>query len=146
MNQTPDRTPSRRLRARAGYTLLEVLIVLAVIGLILGIVGTSFMNMYAGAQADTTRTQIRRVKEALELMHLDIGRYPTDAEGLALLTQAAGDGAPGWSGPYMETVPLDGWKQPFIYAAPVDDSGPRVTSLGADKKEGGSGNNEDITL
>lgn len=131
--------------AKAGYSLMEILIVLAIMGLLVALVGPQLANMFGGAQGKTATAQVRTLKEALETMNLDIGRYPTQEEGLTLLVQAPGDGVANWNGPYLNKgLPEDPWKRPYIYAAPADGGQPVVSTLGKDGKPGGTGANEDI--
>ena len=148
--RTQDRALARaRMRrqgaAKAGYSLMEILIVLAIMGLLVALVGPQLANMFGGAQGKTATAQVRTLKEALETMNLDIGRYPTQEEGLSLLVQAPGDGVANWNGPYLNKgLPDDPWKRPYIYSAPADGGEPTVATLGKDGKEGGTGANEDI--
>ena len=134
------------LSKKAGYSLIEIMIVLAIIGLIVALVGPRFFAQFDKAKVTTATTQAKSLKEALHTMNLDIGRYPTEQEGLRLLVQAGGDGAQGWQGPYLSSadLPKDPWKNDYIYVAPADGQDPRVGSFGADGKEGGSGVNADI--
>lgn len=131
--------------AKAGYSLMEILIVLAIMGLLVALVGPQLANMFGGAQGKTATAQIRTLKEALETMNLDIGRYPTQEEGLTLLIQAPGDGVANWNGPYLNKgLPSDPWKRPYIYAAPAEGAQPVISTLGKDGKPGGTGADEDI--
>jgi general secretion pathway protein G len=134
-----------RLRRKAGFTLMEVMIVITIIGLLVALGGVSFMRILDGAKVDTTETQIRSMRSAVDLMQLHIGRYPTQEEGLDLLVQAPGDGAPGWIGPYYEDgLPIDPWGNPYFYIAPEGDGAPQIGSYGKDGAEGGDGFAEDI--
>jgi general secretion pathway protein G len=136
---------ARRKGAKGGYSLMEILIVLAIMGLLVALVGPQLANMFGGAQGKTATAQIRTLKEALETMNLDIGRYPTQEEGLTLLVQAPGDGVANWNGPYLNKgLPEDPWKRPYVYAAPAEGAQPVVSTLGKDGKPGGTGANEDI--
>ena len=139
------RALARRKRGKAGYSLMEILIVLAIMGLLVALVGPQLANMFGGAQGKTATAQVRTLKEALETMNLDIGRYPSQEEGLSLLVQAPGDGVANWNGPYLNKgLPDDPWKRPYLYSAPDDGGEPAVATLGKDGKEGGTGANEDI--
>jgi general secretion pathway protein G len=136
---------ARRKGAKAGYSLMEILIVLAIMGLLVALVGPQLANMFGGAQGKTATAQVRTLKEALETMNLDIGRYPTQEEGLTLLVQAPGDGVANWNGPYLNKgLPDDPWKRPYVYTAPTDGGQPIVSTLGKDGQPGGTGANEDI--
>ncbi len=140
------RTP-RRLRSKAGYSLLEILIVIVIIGMLVALVGTQLTKILDNQKVSATRIQMSDLKKTLTTMSLDIGRYPTDAEGLAILNNNPGDAAPGWKGPYLDkAIPNDNWGHPFIYKAPSgDDLEPTIKSLGNDGKEGGTGNAADIS-
>ena len=139
------RALARRGSGKAGYSLMEILIVLAIMGLLVALVGPQLANMFGGAQGKTATAQVRTLKEALETMNLDIGRYPAQEEGLGLLVQAPGDGVANWNGPYLNKgLPEDPWKRPYIYTAPADGGTPTVSTLGKDGKPGGTGANEDI--
>lgn len=156
--RAPLRQASRR-RAnfpalRAGYSLLEILVVLAIIALIASVVGPRLFAQLDRGKTTTARLQIRSMEAALETMRLDIGRWPTQQEGLALLMQADPAQVAGWSGPYLDkALPSDPWARPYIYVAPpaeatgaigAPDARARVISYGADGQEGGSGVNADV--
>ncbi len=137
----------RRLKRKAGYSLLEILIVIAIIALLVTLVGPQLFKMFGGAQSKAATAQIRSLKTAMSAMHLDIGRYPTEAEGLSLLIQAPGEGVPNWNGPYLDgELPKDPWGEDYRYIAPVGDEQPKIGTFGEDKKEGGSGANADVVM
>jgi len=131
---------------RGGYSLLEILIVLAIIGLIATFVGPRLLAQLDKSKVTAARVQIRALSSALETMHLDIGRYPTQAEGLQLLSEPPSE-ASGWAGPYLDnTIPQDPWRHPYVYVAPTAETQrPDILSLGADGREGGAGNAADIS-
>lgn len=133
--------------ARGGYSLLEILIVLTIIALIATFVGPRLLSQLDRSKVTAARVQVQALQSALDTMHLDIGRYPTQSEGLALLTAPPEDGSSGWAGPYLNSaVPQDPWRQDYIYTPPsADEDRPRVTSLGSDGREGGSANAADIS-
>jgi general secretion pathway protein G len=141
----------RRRRSERGYSLLEVLIVLSIIALIATFVGPRLFAQLDRSKATAARVQIQSVMAAVETMRLDIGRYPTQAEGLKLLVEppTGGDGdTGGWRGPYLDAaVPLDPWGAAYVYTAPVQpDERPDILSYGGDGKAGGAGVAADITL
>lgn len=140
------RKPGRR-RER-GYSLLEVLIVLTIIALIAALVGPRLIAQLDRSKVTAARVQIRALAASLETLRLDLGRYPTNEEGLTLLIEPPGAAAAAalWRGPYLdESVPADPWGRAYVYTAPVGDfARPRVASLGADGEQGGEGLAADI--
>ncbi len=134
-------------RTRAGFTLIEVLVVLVILGLLAGLVGPRLFGKVDASKVRTAETQVRMLKTALQTFHLDAGRYPSTAEGLAVLRARPTDGElAGWAGPYLDDeLPLDPWGNPFQYrdeAAATQDF--TLYSLGADGKPGGEGLDADI--
>ncbi len=123
---------------KAGYSLLEILIVLAIIALIAALVGPRLFAQLDHAKVTTARVQVRSLETALQTMELDIGRYPTEGEGLTLLVQGDHKQVAGWNGPYLASgVPLDPWGHPYVYEPPADAAhAPRVHSLGPEGKPG----------
>lgn len=143
----PARSKRRRER---GYSLLEVLIVLTIIALIAALVGPRLMAQLDRSKVTAARVQVRAISVAIETMRLDLGRYPTNQEGLSLLAAPpTGDvNAALWRGPYLDAeTPMDPWGAPYVYEAPRSDFGrPRVASLGADGAPGGDGLAADISV
>lgn len=135
-----------RQNRASGFTLLEVLVVLVLIGLLLGVATPQVMRMFAGAKADVARVQLESVATAIEYYQLDTGEYPPTEAGLeALITRP--EGLPEWNGPYVKKRKhlLDPWGQPFQYAYPGTHTEPYdLTTLGADRAEGGEGDNADV--
>ena len=133
---------------QAGFTLLEMIVVLVIIGLIMGLVGPRLFGQADKAKVQTAITQTKMLKGALQTMRLDISRWPSEAEGLSLLTTRPGDAeaARGWAGPYLdEAVPQDPWGQPYQYSPQASGDNPfSLYSLGADGKPGGEGQDADI--
>ena len=144
--RTPRRLPPRH--AAGGFTLLEMIVVLVIIGLIMGLVGPRLFGQADKAKVQTAGTQIKMLGGALQTMRLDISRFPTDQEGLALLVQAPADErtARAWGGPYLdEAVPLDPWGNPYRYSARRSATQSyTLYSLGADGQPGGEGFDADI--
>lgn len=148
------RRNGRSVATRAGYSLLEILVVLAIIALIASVVGPRLFAQLDRSKSTTARLQIRAIEAALETMRLDIGRFPTQQEGIGLLMQADPQQVAGWSGPYLDkALPADPWARPYVYIpAPANATGapgapearPRVISYGADGQEGGEGANADV--
>ena len=135
-----------RRRGERGYTLVEILVVITIIGLIMALVGPRVLNYLTESKVKTARIQIQSLSSALDLFYLDAGRYPTSAEGLAgLVRQTAGITA--WNGPYLKggIVPTDPWGKPYLYRSPGEHGAYDVVSFGSDGQEGGTGTAADIT-
>lgn len=136
----------RRSNAQAGYSLMEVLIAVAIIATLAALVAPRLFGQLDSSRQAAALTQIRMVETALDTMRLDIGRYPAEEEGLILLVAPTSDVGANWNGPYMDGgLPRDPWGNPYEYEA-RDDLGRRgrVYSLGADAAPGGEGMNADI--
>lgn len=134
-------TPRRSAR---GFTLIELLVVLAILTLLAGLVGPRVLNQLGGAKAKTAGVQIADLDKSLELFKLDVGRYPTAAEGLDALVKRPG-AVNGWAGPYLKGgVPSDPWGNPYRYANPGPNGGIELLSLGSDGAPGGDGEAADI--
>lgn len=137
---------SRNSRQKqAGFTLLELLVVLAILALLAGLVGPRVLEQLSGARADTAKIQIKNIEAALDLYRLDVGRYPTASDGLqALLEKPANAGR--WRGPYLKSADglLDPWGESFKYRTEGNKNTYEIISFGADKSEGGEGDNADI--
>ena len=132
----------------SGFTLLEMIVVLVIIGLLMGLVGPRLFKQADKAKVQTTETQVKMLKGALQTMRLDINRFPTTEEGLKLLSERpqSSDIATLWDGPYVEDgVPKDAWDRLYIYRlAPSEQQPFELYSLGADGTLGGDGYNADI--
>ena len=134
------------MRASAGFTLLELMVVLVILGLLAGLVGPRLFGRVDSAKVRTAETQIKMIRGALQAYRLDAGRFPTTKEGLAALNRPPPEASEFWSGPYLEDdVPLDPWRTAYRYRAPADTpQGFVLFSLGADSKDGGEGVDADI--
>jgi len=134
----------RPRRSGGGFSLLELLVVMVIIGLLAGFVAPRFFAQLGQSEIKTARAQIESLGKALDKFRLDIGRYPTTEEGLAALNERPA-GETRWSGPYLRrAVPLDPWGQPYVYRAPGQHGEYDLLSLGPDRQPGGSGDGADI--
>jgi general secretion pathway protein G len=131
-------------RWQAGFTLVEMLVVITIIGLIMALVGPRVLTYLSDSKAKAAKIQIESFSSALDLYFLDLGRYPTSNEGLAALTQK--NNALGWNGPYLRggLVPNDPWGHGYVYRSPGERAPFDIISLGSDGQEGGSGTAADI--
>lgn len=129
-----------------GFTLLELLVVILIIGLLTGIVAPRFLNQISRSETTTARAQIDALEKALQAYRIDMGRYPTASEGLKALMTAPGND-PRWRGPYLkDDVPLDPWGQPYRYVYPSTRGKDfDLISTGQDRAPGGVGDAADIT-
>ncbi len=135
----------RRNHGDAGFTLLELLVVLAIMGLLAAIVGPQVIKYLGSSRSQTARVQLKNVAAALELYRLDAGGYPSPEQGLDALV-AAPVGIPAWNGPYLPqaTNLLDPWGRPYLFKTPGKHGEIDVYTLGSDKAEGGSGEARDV--
>jgi general secretion pathway protein G len=142
------RLATRRGRSSrsAGFTLLELLVVLVILGLLAAIAAPQVLNYLGGAKTDTARIQIENLSTTLDLYRLDVGRYPTEEEGLDALLRPPAD-ANGWNGPYVrrEDMINDPWGRRYIYRFPGQYNAFDLYTLGADNAEGGEGENQEVT-
>ena len=130
---------------QAGFTLLELLVVLAILALLAGLVGPRVLEQLSGARADTAKIQIKNIEASLDLYRLDVGRYPTAADGLQALMEKP-DNATRWRGPYLKSSDglLDPWGEAYRYRVEGNKNTYEIISFGADKSEGGEEDNADI--
>jgi general secretion pathway protein G len=138
-------TEQNKPRHDAGFTLLELLVVLAIMGILAAVIAPQVLKYVGSSRTQSTKVQIQNVTAALELFRLDVGRYPTPQEGLVALVTAP-QTAPGWNGPYLRqtTALRDPWGQTFLYTVPGKHGEVDVYTLGADKAEGGTGEDQDV--
>jgi general secretion pathway protein G len=129
----------------AGFTLVELLVVLAILGLLVGLVGPQVMKTLGSSKTKTAGIQIADLGAALDIYRLEVGRYPTTAEGLQALVEEPA-GAKNWNGPYLKKsqVPKDPWGFDYQYRSPGEHGSFDVWSLGADNREGGEGEDQDV--
>ena len=144
--RTRRQAPAALRRGEAGFTLVEILVVITIIGLIMAIVGPRVLNYLGESKVKAAKIQIESFSSALDLYYLDMGRYPPSNDGLAALVQRPGN-APDWNGPYLKggVVPNDPWGHPYVYRSPVERAPYEIVSFGADGQEGGTGTAADIS-
>ena len=135
---------TRRSKSLKGFTLVELLVVLAILGMLAALVGPQVLNQLGGAKSKSAAIQISDLEQALELYKLDVGKFPSSEQGLNALVRKP-SGATGWNGPYLKKgeLPDDPWGNPYEYSY----SGGRleIISYGADGRRGGSGEDADVT-
>ena len=135
-----------RQRRQAGFTLIEIMVVMVIIGLLMALVGPNLIGRSEKAKVQAAQMQIERLGTVLDTFRLDVGRYPTTQEGLQVLVQRP-IGVDRWDGPYLNKgVPKDPWDRPYLYRSPGEAGRPYdLYSLGADGAPGGTDNNRDVT-
>jgi len=146
---TPNILISRRIPN--GFTILEIMVVLAIIGMIVALVGPKILGNLDKANLQAAEAQAKLLRGSVANFRLDVGRYPTTQEGLAVLVKPPADAATAarWRGPYVESVdvPLDPWKHPYQYSVPGAGGQPfALYSFGPDGVRGGEGDNADIGI
>ncbi len=139
-------TPFRSLRRARGFTLLEIIVVVVIIGILAAIVVPQFMDRPGEARSTRARQDIQGIVTALNLYKLDNFAYPSAAQGLqALVTRPSGQPeAPNWKGPYLNQMPKDPWGRPYQYQMPGQRGAVDVYSFGADGRAGGEGEAADV--
>jgi general secretion pathway protein G len=136
--------PTRRSYS-SGFTLLELLVVMVIIGLLAAYVGPQYFAQLGKSEVKATQAQISALQKALDTYRIDVGHYPTTEQGLvALVTKPQNE--PKWSGPYLQkAVPPDPWGHPYNYKAPGEHGDYDLFSFGKDGQPGGTGEAADIT-
>lgn len=133
------------LRKRSGFTLLELLVVMVIIGLLAGYVGPKYFGQIGKSEVKAAKAQIDAFEKALDQYRLDVGRYPPTEAGLAALVSKPANESK-WAGPYLKKgVPNDPWGRPYAYKSPGEHGEYDLLSLGKDGQPGGSGEAADIT-
>jgi general secretion pathway protein G len=135
----------RVVKGNKGFTLLELLVVIVIIGLLAAYVGPKYFAQLGKSEVTVARAQMESFEKSLDTYRLDVGRYPTTEEGLQALTTAPATAAAKWNGPYLKKgVPPDPWGNAYAYRAPGTRSEYEIVSLGKDGQPGGTGENADI--
>ena len=130
---------------RRGFTLLELLVVMVIIGLLASFVGPRFFAQIGKSETKVARSQLDALEKALDQYRLDAGSYPGTEQGLAALVERP-SGLARWAGPYLKkAVPQDPWGRPYLYKSPGDHGEFDLLSYGKDGQPGGTGEAEDIT-
>ena len=133
-----------RIGTQRGFTLMELLVVLAILGLLMSLVGPRVLNQLGGAKTKTAGIQIKDLEQSLEMYKLDVGRFPTTEQGLVALVEKPGNAA-GWNGPYLKSdVPLDPWKGEYQYRYPGEHGELDIFTFGQDGQDGGEGEDSDV--
>jgi general secretion pathway protein G len=129
-----------------GFTLVEMLVVITIIGLIMGLIGPRVLNYLSESKVKAAKIQLQSFGSALDLFYLDAGRFPSTAEGLTALVRRT-PGVAAWNGPYLKggNVPNDPWNNPYLYRSPGERSPYEIVSYGSDGQEGGTGIAADLS-
>ena len=146
MTTKPPASRTPRPDGESGFTLVELLVVMVILVLLAGVIGPRVIGYLGASRSKTAKVQIEGIVTALELFHIDVGRYPTTPEGLVALVTPTGS-APGWRGPYFSknAVPLDPWGRAYLYEAPGKKGQFDLYTFGRDGKEGGADEDADTS-
>jgi general secretion pathway protein G len=128
----------------AGFTLVELLVVMVILGMLASLVLPNFFKQAEGARVKTARVQMSTLGTALDAFALDTGRYPSSQQGLMALIEQPSDMSM-WDGPYIKKLPKDPWGNPYEYSGPEDGNNYEIVCLGADGRRGGDEGNADIS-
>ena len=146
MHTSKPRYQKQAARGDDGFTLIELLVVMVILVLLASVAGPRVVGYLGSSKTKVARVQLESLGSSIELFRLDVGRYPTTAEGLKSLVERP-TGMAAWNGPYLTTVgvPPDPWSRPYIFVSPGKNRPFDLSSLGADGLPGGDGENADIT-
>lgn len=134
------------VRHGGGFTLLELLVVIVIIGLLAAYVGPKYFSQLGKSEVTVAKAQIEAFDKSLDTYRLDVGRYPNAEEGLNALMTAPPSAGAKWNGPYLKKgIPLDPWGNAYQYRSPGSRGEYEIVSLGKDGQPGGSGDNADIS-
>jgi len=141
-----EKRERRHDAGQRGFTLVEMLVVISIIGLIMGLIGPRVLNYLSESKVKAAKIQLQSFGSALDLFYLDAGRFPSTAEGLAALVRRT-PGVAAWNGPYLKggNVPNDPWNNAYIYRSPSERSPYEIMSYGSDGQEGGTGIAADLS-
>lgn len=145
MNTTRNQGRNReRRRRQSGFTMIELLVVMVILGLLAALVGPSLVGQAGKARTKTARLQIANFSTALDAMALDTGRYPTAQEGLEALLDPP-SGMDMWDGPYLKKLPKDPWNRDYVYRGGRGSDDYEILSYGSDGSPGGDGDAADVS-
>ncbi|MCK4837263.1 MAG: type II secretion system major pseudopilin GspG [Desulfobulbaceae bacterium] len=136
--------PNLLLKDNRGFSLIEIMVVMIIIGLLASFIGPQLFGKLGKAKQTTAKAQIEMLMTALDAYRLDVDKYPSQQEGLEALVRDPGESD--WTGPYLAKakIPLDPWKHPYLYRNPGQTGEVEISSLGKDNKEGGEGEDADV--
>jgi general secretion pathway protein G len=146
-NASREQGRDRQDLGQQGFTLVEMLVVITIIGLIMGLIGPRVLNYLSESKVKAAKIQLQSFSSALDLFYLDAGRFPSTAEGLTALVHST-PGVAAWNGPYLKggNVPHDPWNNPYLYRSPGERGPYDIMSYGSDGQEGGTGIAADISV